>query len=157
MNMKKEMNYKQEVDRWWDKFEQLDALPQMVAAVKEVASQKREKEFYQELCIGDAIFDSIEPEFFKHNDLEGYAKFLESLHDDFPNIFDLNAAWHLRWLIKYYVHKAQFEKIKSMSGGLEACVQVGFEDGWVNTRLLNGEFQFRDCSIVHDGLFFVID
>ncbi len=45
------------------------------------------------------------------------------------------------------------QEFENLSGKLEGSIQVGFDQGWVNPRILSGKFRFRDCSVTHKGLY----
>ena len=47
----------------------------------------------------------------------------------------------------------RFQKFRSVSGRLEAHMQLHYNDNTMDyPRLLKGNFRFRDCSIIHDEL-----
>ncbi|MFH1711119.1 MAG: hypothetical protein ABH840_02295 [Nanoarchaeota archaeon] len=100
------------IDEWWERFEETDPVEGRIGLIKEVGDLKKPKEFYKSLEIGDAIFEHIEPSF-KEN-LSGYCSFLEALKDNYPIIFDLEAVWFVRWMIKYYIFCGKNNKIGSL-------------------------------------------
>lgn len=104
------------INEWWDDFDKIKDNNGRIAAIRKIAGKG--KEFYQELDIGTAFFEYIQPEFQKNCDMNGYAGFLESIRADFPDMFAADASWHVRHLIKYYICSSQPGKTKEIIGYL---------------------------------------
>jgi len=83
------------------------------------------------------------------NSIYGERTYLASVEGQ----FDLN---DLKQLEKLDVIPASGRQLlqgfQSVSGTAEGRAQVIFEHGWVNLRIINGEFRVLDCSVAHKRL-----
>ncbi|MFH1637210.1 MAG: hypothetical protein ABIB71_02175 [Candidatus Woesearchaeota archaeon] len=153
------MKYKKEVDQWWNRFNAAKGASQKAEAIRSVCRQNKGKDFYEELEIDEAIFDDVEPEFLKENNMPGYCAFLESLKDYFPDAFGSGASWHIRTLAYWHIFQSKPKKVKEdveyllnspkddadiIGDLLDILIANGFtEDAW---KLLRSYYPFLKKS-----------
>ena len=76
-----------------------------------------------------------------------------SFHVSLDGLFDLNDLLRQREMDAIPLSwQQQLKKVQSLTGNLKAGIQVGYEKGWGQPRILKGRFLFEECAITHEKL-----